>query len=891
MGLLVSSYALRNVSCIERNSLGLLSIASYSYLISITQREQVAQIFGKPVFVVTGVAFTPLTSQLDATKSITEAVISQEKGESVEHDTDSSGDSDAEPVREPQTPADPIDSNPTHEDGEGRLLQSKSTSGTNIVQDVIINRVQYGKVASQWFSRKAWTQGRQNATIPSASEQLKPFTDVSLHVQQDPKGVGQRSAIEAGVLFKNPSQEAAVALIPKILNSTRLILTSKSFFFSYDIDITHRMGTRTFEQLNYHTTARTLPDPRYFWNKNLASEFTASPKDSFLLPIMQGFVGQRSFVVEREDKDTRAVEFLESADTTKPESRETATTSRDNYSQTFILTLISRRSTKRSGLRYLRRGIDDQGDCANAVETEQILCSPSWDTIKIRSFSQYRGSIPLYFSQTPYAFKPVPILHQSSNKNQVAMRKHFEALEKDYGNVQAALLVDKHGPEFGIGEAYVEAVKELNGALKPPVDIHWFDFHAECRGMKFENVDRLVKVLRDKIDSFGETVVEEGAARQTQKGIIRTNCMDCLDRTNVSQSAIGQYVLQKDLESEGYHIDLLHDEATQWFNSLWADNGDAVSRQYAGTAALKGDFTRTRKRNYRGALNDLGLTLNRYYNNMVNDFFSQAVIDLLVGNVTSKVFEDFESDMMSADPGISLSGVRHAAIETCTKIVVQDDEDLIHGYTLMSPAQPNTLRTLPFEEVVVLLTDANLYCCKFDWNSTQKISSFEKIDLRSITKLQYGTYITSTLSERQMVEALNVGLVIQYNPDKNSVMRVNTRSLQNVVSNEQVPHGVDGGTGLMSWVISRTSDNNSRTMALKVIPAETGLPNPKDTPLAIAERICDDIRRAVTGSTLHGEQMGEELVAKGDIISLAEAKKRTGYLEQLGHSIKKLVWT
>jgi Inositol phosphatase len=279
---------------------------------------------------------------------------------------------------------------------------------------------------------------------------------------------------------------------------------------------------------------------------------------------------------------------------------------------------------------------------------------------------------------------------------------------------------------------------------------------------------------------------------------------------------------------------------------------------------------------------------------MVNDFFSQTVIDLLIGNVTSQVFEDFESDMMSNDPGISLLGVRDSAIETCTRIVIQDeDEDLIHGWTLLSPSQPNTLRTLPFEEAVVLLTDAAVYCCKFDWN-TQKVSSFEKIDLRSITKMQYGTYITSTLSERQMAEALNVGIAIQYSPDKNSVMRVNTRSLQNVVSNEQVPQGVDGGTGLMSWVASHASGNsgnNSRTMALKCIPSETDLSKSNDVPLAVAERICDDIRRAVTGSTDHGEQVGVEMVEKGDIISLAEAKKRTGYLEHLGHSIKKLVWT
>lgn len=32
------------------------------------------------------------------------------------------------------------------------------------------------------------------------------------------------------------------------------------------------------------------------------------------------------------------------------------------------------------------------------------------------------------------------------------------------------------------------------------------------------------------------------------------------------------------------------------FLQLWADNGDALSRQYSGTAALKRDFTRTGKR-------------------------------------------------------------------------------------------------------------------------------------------------------------------------------------------------------------------------------------------------------------------------------------------------------
>lgn len=41
--------------------------------------------------------------------------------------------------------------------------------------------------------------------------------------------------------------------------------------------------------------------------------------------------------------------------------------------QPFEFTLISRRSRDRSGLRYQRRGIDEDGNTANFVETEQLL--------------------------------------------------------------------------------------------------------------------------------------------------------------------------------------------------------------------------------------------------------------------------------------------------------------------------------------------------------------------------------------------------------------------------------------------------------------------------------------------------------------------------------------
>ena len=625
-----------------------------------------------------------------------------------------------------------------------------------------------------------------------------------------------------------------------------------------------------------------------------------SSNSNFVTPILQGFVGQRAFTVSRNSTHGTNAEI--STVTTDITELQQSSSADDKKEQAFLLTLISRRSTKRAGLRYLRRGIDDEGNVANFAETEQILSAADWNTsVPIRSFVQVRGSIPAYFSQSPYQFKPTVMFQNSPQANQKAYDKHFQGLEQRYGAIQAAVLVDRHGTEQPIGEAYEKMYKKSREENKADdVLFEWFDFHAECRGMKFENVSRLVSKLDPFLLSSGETILQGGVPQSRQKGVIRTNCMDCLDRTNVAQSAFAQHMLQASLEAEGYAIDFVKDPSTNWFNTLWADNGDAISRQYASTAALKGDYTRTRKRNWRGAMNDFGLTISRYYSNMVNDFFSQAVIDMLLGNVSWKVFEDFESKMMSTDPGISVQSGREAAIETCSKIVIQEPEkeDLIHAWTMLVPNQENTLRTLPFEEAVVLLTDAALYCCKMDW-SIEKVARYEKVDLRSVKNIRWGVYVVNTFTERQMIEDVNQGLVVSYTPGKGDVVRVNTRSLQNYHKLEEGERqGVDGGTGILSWMaasVARQPAVQDRIMAFKVVP-----PNDDDDdvpasskagrPGQIAESIADEIRRAVVGSTEFGEQRGEEMVEHNDIISVAEAKKRTGYLEQVSHSLKRLVW-
>lgn len=564
----------------------------------------------------------------------------------------------------------------------------------------------------------------------------------------------------------------------------------------------------------------------------------------------------------------------------------------------FLLTLISRRSTKRAGLRYLRRGIDDEGCAANSVETEQILSSSTWNTSqdKIFSYTQFRGSIPLFFSQSPYSLKPQVSTWGTFDTNARAFKRHMTDLSSRYGDIYCASLVDKHGTEAKIGGAYEEHAKSLNenGGLDgqgKQLGFEWFDFHNICRGMHFENVSKLMDTLEPFATSTGWTVISDDQVKHKQSGVLRTNCMDCLDRTNVVQSACARTALEAQLSAGSFTIDLQNDPSTSWFNTLWADNGDNISRQYAGTAALKGDFTRTRKRQITGALTDFGLTLTRYYNNIVNDYFTQALIDYLLGRATDTIFAEFEADMKSSDYFIDMRKVRQQAIERSAGIVIEDtDEDLIHGWTLTVPTAVNQVKTATFEEAVLLLTEKALYFCRLDWG-TEKVREFERIQLENVQALMRGVYITSTLAQRHMDADKNVGFVIRYKADSGGdLVRRNTRALDSGAANDD--HRTE----------SRKSDAG-RFLAFKALPPSSSTSSTNETEIDTVKSICDEIGRVanktrgtwdVPGTAQEGldiEGRERELnVEEKDIISLADARRQTGYLEQIEYGLKKLVW-
>jgi hypothetical protein len=498
----------------------------------------------------------------------------------------------------------------------------------------------------------------------------------------------------------------------------------------------------------------------------------------------------------------------------------------------------------------------------------------------------------LFFSQSPYSLKPQVTTWGSFDTNAQAFKKHFLDLSSRYGDIFCDSLIDKHGTEAKIGELYERHAKALNedGGIDgkgKQLGFEWFDFHNVCRGMRFENVSKLMDSIEPFMKSSGWVEISEDQIQQKQSGVLRTNCMDCLDRTNVVQSACARTALEAQLSMGSYSIDLQNDPSTSWFNTLWADNGDAISRQYAGTAALKGDFTRTRKRQITGALTDFGLTLTRYYNNIVNDYFAQAVIDYLLGRATDTIFAEFEADMKSSDYFIDVRKVRQQAIERSAGIVIEDrDEDLVHGWTLSVPTAVNQVKTATFEEAILLLTEKALYFCRLDWG-TEKVREFERIPLENVQGLMRGVYITSTLAQRHTDTDKNVGLIIRYRVDtQGEFVRRNTRALDSGAANDE--QRKDDAKK------DQKQDGVGRFLAFKALPPGSSVPSSGDTPeneSEVVKSVCDEIARIANEKRKGGRDEDRTLVVEEkDIISLTDAKKSTGYLEQFEYSLKKLVW-
>lgn len=403
-------------------------------------------------------------------------------------------------------------------------------------------------------------------------------------------------------------------------------LSNSTLYFSYTYDLTNSVQRN--EELNAGSGKAVWQkaDERFFWNHYVTQDLQKLSIDDprvsdFIQPMIYGYA--------------KVVDTVFNA-------------------TPISIGLITRRSRLRAGTRYFRRGIDSEGNVSNFNETEQVLLvqnGPNGDS-DFFSFLQTRGSVPVYWAEVNnLKYKPSLVLGENSSLE--ATKKHFEEQKSLYGENFLVNLVNQKGYEVPVKEAYELAVNSL---YDPKIHYVYFDFHHECRKMQWHRVKLLINHLKElglsSKDVFHKTIGQDGSTKKIvskQQSVVRTNCMDCLDRTNVVQSVLAHWVLQQEFETAGVISsgDIWENDKKLLFEfqNFWADNADAVSCAYSGTGALKTDFTRTGNRTKVGALNDLMNSLSRYYQNNLTDGPRQDSYDLFLGN-----FKPFETTIQSPFP-------------------------------------------------------------------------------------------------------------------------------------------------------------------------------------------------------------------------------------------------
>ncbi|KAL1739305.1 SacI homology domain-containing protein, partial [Schizophyllum fasciatum] len=344
-----------------------------------------------------------------------------------------------------------------------------------------------------------------------------------------------------------------------------------------------------------------------------------------------------------------------------------------------FVTLIARRSRHFAGARYLKRGVTDEGNVANEVETEQIVSealttafyypppknSPCEHTRcrqpnpHYTSYVQYRGSIPIYWTQelSSMTAKP-PIEINVVDPFYSAAARHFDDLFRRYGApVMILNLIKRREPvprESKLLEEYTECVKYLNQFL--PKD----------RKMIYRawDMSRAYKEKTQDVISYLEDIAEESiqmtgffhsgsepyahfldlqpwrSSIALQNGICRTNCVDCLDRTNAAQFVFGKRALGHQLYALGVvdNPNLSFDsDAVNMLTEMYHDHGDTIALQYTGSALVNRVETYRRMPHWNSHSRDIIENIRRFYTNSLLDADKQTAINLFLGVQSERV--------------------------------------------------------------------------------------------------------------------------------------------------------------------------------------------------------------------------------------------------------------
>ncbi|BFZ10295.1 hypothetical protein BsWGS_13334 [Bradybaena similaris] len=376
---------------------------------------------------------------------------------------------------------------------------------------------------------------------------------------------------------------------------------------------------------------KNAPCRKFVWNNHLLKDFESHVHSDWILYIIHGFIGQSNVCV---------------------------------FGKSVYLTLIGRRSNQFAGTRFLKRGVNLEGYVANEIETEQIVQDTSVTFLhrgKVSSFVQLRGSVPLFWSQDTSKIVPKPTISlDQRDPYSSAAGMHFNQLLCRYGTPIIILNLVKTREnkqhESILSNDFISTIDYLNQFLPAEHKMVYIGFDmARVNKRKDKDVMlRLNKIAKYCIKQNGcflnvqpsqaQYLLKDrklqslkgvwGASGCRQAGVVRTNCVDCLDRTNTAQFALGRCALAYQLYAMGVlespHLDFDTD-CMKMLEELYEDHGDTVALQYGGSQLVHRIKGYRKIAPWTSHSRDIMQTLSRYYSNAFSDVEKQQAFNLFLG--------------------------------------------------------------------------------------------------------------------------------------------------------------------------------------------------------------------------------------------------------------------
>lgn len=294
----------------------------------------------------------------------------------------------------------------------------------------------------------------------------------------------------------------------------------------------------------------------------------------------------------------------------------------------FKAAIFSRLSCERAGTRFNVRGVNDEGHVANFVETEQLIYGDQGDA---SSFLQTRGSVPLFWEQPGVQVGSHKVrFSRGPEASSPALERHLKLMQERYHDTAIVNLLGLNMVGAKEGEASLSQLFQADQKRYYESMPHiMFDYHQECKGGNLQNLAKLKQSLQPIFERHSLFLLKNQQVVSQQKGVIRTNCLDCLDRTNCVQTFIGLEILALQLEAlEPQTKPQTWTRFEEVFRAMWVNNGNEISKIYAGTGAIQGG----------SKIMDGARSAARTIQNNLLDSSKQEAFDLLIHGGTGNEF-------------------------------------------------------------------------------------------------------------------------------------------------------------------------------------------------------------------------------------------------------------